>query len=161
MRPLTCGSTICHLILNSQFLILVFQLPRLLFLTPHSTGQSPFDRFASHMECIRPAPSNLKDYFRKAALRRVGKDRTITLNGRLYEAPVPLIGKRVTLLFHEKQAENIEIIFEHKSYGMAVPVNLHVNCKIRRDHNSDAEIVGKDHKPKGGSLWPNERSWDQ
>jgi transposase InsO family protein len=73
-----------------------------------STGQSPFDRFTSHMECIRPAPANLKDYFRKAALRRVGKDRTITLNGRLYEAPVPLIGKRVTLLFHENQIDKVD-----------------------------------------------------
>lgn len=123
-----------------------------------STGQSPFDRFTSHMECIRPAPSNLKDYFRKAALRRVGKDRTITLNGRLYEAPVPLIGKRVTLLFHEKQTDNIEIIFENKSYGMAVPVNLHVNCRVRRDHNNDPEIIGEENKLKGGRLWSNERS---
>lgn len=123
-----------------------------------STGQSPFDRFTSHMECIRPAPSNLKDYFRKAALRRVGKDRTITLNGRLYEAPVPLTGKRVTLLFHENQAENVEILFDQKSYGLAVPVDLHVNCKVRRDHNNDAEIVGEDNKLKGGSLWSPERS---
>lgn len=118
-----------------------------------STGQSPFNRFTSHMECIRPAPSNLKDYFRKAALRRVGKDRTITLNGRLYEAPVPLIGKRVTLLFHENQTDKVEIIFDQKSYGIAIPVNVHVNCKVRRDHNNDTEIVDLNSKYKGGKLW--------
>jgi transposase InsO family protein len=32
-----------------------------------STGQCPFERFTSHMECVREAPENLRDYFRKSA----------------------------------------------------------------------------------------------
>ena len=42
------------------------------------------------------------DYFRKVARRKVNKDRTITFNGRLFEGPVALIGKRVELLYHDK-----------------------------------------------------------
>jgi transposase InsO family protein len=39
---------------------------------PHgSTGQTPLRRFTEQMECIRPAPQDLEDYFRKRALRRV------------------------------------------------------------------------------------------
>ncbi|MBW2648139.1 MAG: transposase, partial [Deltaproteobacteria bacterium] len=34
-----------------------------------STGESPFKRFAAHMECVRTAPETLRDYFRKVARR--------------------------------------------------------------------------------------------
>ncbi len=49
----------------------------------------------------KEAPKQLMDHFRKRVTRKVGKDRTISLDGRLYEAPVALIGKTVTLLYHE------------------------------------------------------------
>lgn len=52
-----------------------------------STGQSPFARFTENLHCLRPAPENLKDFFRHTARRRVAKDRSIVLNGCLYEAP--------------------------------------------------------------------------
>ena len=41
------------------------------------------------------------DHFRKRVTRKVDKDRTISLDGRLYEAPVAMIGRTVTLLYHE------------------------------------------------------------
>ena len=63
---------------------------------------TPFDRFTRNLACIRQAPKNLKDHFRKALYRTVGKDRTITLDGRLYQAPVALIGQRVLVLYHDK-----------------------------------------------------------
>ena len=37
--------------------------------THSSTGQSPFTRFTSKMECLRNAPDNLNDYFRKGCAR--------------------------------------------------------------------------------------------
>ena len=120
-----------------------------------STGQTPFKRFTSRMECIRPAPKNLKDHFRNAARRRVAKDRTITFKGRLYEAPVPLIGKQVELLYHENDCENIEILWNNKSYGTVRPVDLHVNCRVKRDENRPSDLViTSDNNPayKGGTL---------
>ena len=66
-----------------------------------ATKQNPFDRFTANVHCLRGAPDNLHDHFRKLARRKVNKDRTITLNGNLYEGPVPLIGKRVELLYHQ------------------------------------------------------------
>jgi transposase InsO family protein len=97
-----------------------------------ATGEQPIKRFASHMECIRPAPKDLEDYFRKRARRRVAKDRTVSLNGRLFEAPVPLIGKQLTLLYHDHESARVEILFDGRSYGMLTPVDLHVNCRVRR-----------------------------
>ena len=63
-----------------------------------STKQTPIARFAANLQCLRAAPDNLHDYFRIVVRRKVNKDRSITLNGRLYEGPVALIGKRVELL---------------------------------------------------------------
>ena len=107
------------------------------------------------MECIRPAPKNLKDHFRNAARRKVAKDRTITFKGRLYEAPVPLIGKQVELLYHENDFENIEILWSGKSYGIVRPVDLHVNCRVKRDESCPSDlIITSDNNPayKGGTL---------
>ncbi len=120
-----------------------------------STGQSPFARFTSQMECLRPAPKDLKDYFRKAVRRRVAKDRTITLNGKLYEAPVGLIGKQVLLLYHEDHLEHVEVTWNHKSYGFLTRVDLHINSRVKRNRHSgtDMEIDDATAKYHGGSLW--------
>ena len=66
-----------------------------------STGQSPFDRFTKNLRCLRSAPADLMDYFRTVVRRKVNKDRTVVLNGNLFEAPVSLIGQRVELLYHD------------------------------------------------------------
>jgi len=106
-----------------------------------ATGMTPFARFTTNMECLRPAPRNLKDHFRKVARRKVAKDRTITFNGSLFEAPVPLIGKQVELLYHEDMPGHIEIKYQNKSYGIIRPVNLHVNARVKRDENNGGNII--------------------
>ena len=118
-----------------------------------ATGQTPFERFTGKMHCLRSAPANLKDYFRKVALRTVSKDRSITLNGRLYEAPVALIGKRVELLYHGTEPETVEIKYQNKSFGMIRTVNLNVNCRVKRDKNNNPQIQSNDLiKYQGGKL---------
>jgi len=124
-----------------------------------STGQSPFERFTAHMECLRPAPTDLRDYFRKHARRRVAKDRTITLNGKLYEAPIGLIGKQVILLFHEGQPDRVEVTHNHKSYGFLTPLDLHINARVKRNRDSgtDVELSDKTSRYQGGKLWSTEK----
>lgn len=120
-----------------------------------STGQTPFARFTSRMECLREAPHNLKDYFRKTVRRRVAKDRTISLDGRIFEAPVSLIGRQVALMYHEEEPERVEILLGGISFGMATPVNLHVNCRVKRDKGSNIQLEGAEESEKyqSGSLW--------
>lgn len=128
------------------------------------TGQSPFERFTANMQCLRTAPANLKDYFRQTARRRVAKDRTITLNGRLYEAPVALIGRQVQLLFHDSDPQQVEIKYQNKSYGFVRPVDLQVNCRVKRDRNRNTEINTDSRTAgyRGGSLLsPNRRKDDE
>jgi putative transposase len=118
-----------------------------------ATGQSPFERFSAKVHCLRTAPANLKDYFRKVARRTVSKDRSITLNGQLYEAPVALIGKRVELLYHGSQPETVEIRYQNKSFGMIRTVDVNVNCRVKRDKNNNAQIESDDlTKYQGGKL---------
>jgi transposase InsO family protein len=105
-----------------------------------STKQTPIERFAANLQCLRTAPDNLHDYFRIVARRKVNKDRSITLNGRLYEAPVALIAKRVELLYHHSQHQQVEVKYQNKSFGMLVPINLNVNCRIKRDKNNNPQI---------------------
>jgi putative transposase len=127
-----------------------------------STKQTPIERFAAKLQCLRAAPDNLHDYFRKVARRKVNKDRSITLNGRLYEAPVALIGKRVELLYHESQPEQIEVKYQNKSFGMLVAVNLNVNCRIKRDKNNNPQIHSNTQLNEygGGKLWASKRRAD-
>jgi len=66
-----------------------------------STKETPLSRYLKHIHLIRETPEDMEDYFRRRTTRRVHKDRTVFLNGRLFEAPVGLIGKIVTLLYHD------------------------------------------------------------
>jgi hypothetical protein len=107
------------------------------------------------MQCLRNAPANLKDYFRKVVRRTVNKDRTITIDGKLYEGPVALIGKRVELLYHQSTPEHVELRYQNKSFGMIRPVDLHVNCRVKRDKNNNPQMQTQPQKQsyQGGKLW--------
>ena len=120
-----------------------------------ATGQTPFDRFTSKMHCLRTAPANLKDHFRKVARRTVAKDRTLTIDGRLYEGPVALIGKRVELLYHPGSPEQVEVRYKNESFGMIRPLNLHVNYRVKRDKNNNPQMETNPANTgyQGGKLW--------
>jgi len=125
-----------------------------------STGQSPFKRFTGNLQCLRAAPPDLMDHFRQTARRRVAKDRTVILNGRLYEAPVALIGRQVELLYHADDPDRVEVRCGQKSYGIASLVNLYVNCRVKRDKNSNIDINADPARYLGGRLFK-ERSSDE
>lgn len=116
-----------------------------------STQETPLRRFAAHSECLRASPKDLQDHFRKQARRRVAKDRTVALAGRLYEAPVALIGKQITLLYHSQDLARLEALHEGKSYGMLRVVDLNVNCRVQRQQGN-LEIHTQPRPVSGGKL---------
>lgn len=83
--------------------------------THGTTGEAPIKRFTRQLECLRQAPKDMEDHFRKEARRTVARDRTFSLLGRLYEAPVDTVGKQVALLFHEHDPARVEIFFGGKT----------------------------------------------
>jgi transposase InsO family protein len=106
---------------------------------PHSsTGQSPLKRFASHLELIRKPPIDLDDHFRKEVRRRVNKDRSVSINGRSFEAPTRLIGDQISLLFHEERPDKVEIVLRGEPQGFLVPLDPHVNAHLGRDQKTSA-----------------------
>jgi transposase InsO family protein len=119
-----------------------------------STGESPLERFARHLELVRTAPPDLEDHFRKEVRRRVAKDRTVSLNGTLFEAPTLLLGERVQLLYHEHQPGSVEVFHKGKSYGELRPVDLHVNARAQRDRHGDVTLVDEPSRssPPSGQL---------
>jgi transposase InsO family protein len=112
-----------------------------------STGQSPIGRFSAGLECIRTAPRDLEEHFRKVARRRVERDRAVVFENRLYEAPVSLIGKRVSLLYHDHDPYRIEICYEGRSYGFLIPTDLVVNTRVRRDRPHERHPKREDPPP--------------
>ena len=114
-----------------------------------ATSMTPFNRFTAHIEMVRAAPANLEDHFRKEVRRRVNRDRVVTIDGRLFEAPTQLIGERVRLMFDEQKPHQVEVFFKDQSYGMLTPVDLGVNCSVKRDKNS------------GEVLQTTQRVWQQ
>ena len=82
--------------------------------------------------------------------RKVDKDRTVTLNGKLFEAPVGLIGKHVTLLYHPHDPQRVEVLFEEQPQGFLIPLNSGVNSRVRRVARQDSELV----PPQGPTAAP-------
>lgn len=102
--------------------------------TIHSvTKATPYERFKANLSCVRPAPSDLLNHFRLCELRKVKKDRSIQLAGRLFEAPVRLIDKSVELRFHPEAPLEVEIFHEGLSYGNAVVLDSRLNSRLGRD----------------------------
>jgi hypothetical protein len=90
--------------------------------------------------------------------RKVAKDRTVTLAGRSFEAPVGLIGQTVTLLFHERDPERVEIFMDEVSKGFLVRLDLAANSRVRRSADLKTEIVPAPPPPpplapRSGSLF--------
>ena len=102
-----------------------------------STGQSPLERFAGHLELIRKPPLDLDDHFRKEVRRRVNKDRSVSINGRHFEAPTRMIGEQVCLLYHEESPLKVEILLHGEPQGFLVPLDPRINGQIGREYKSE------------------------
>jgi len=108
-----------------------------------STGMTPNARYRANLECVRPAPTQLSDYFRNIEFRRVRKDRTFQLRGIIYEAPSSLIDKKIEARYHKNATGKVEIFFNNQSFGFAEVVDVHVNARIGRA-GIDVKIKEKD-----------------
>jgi len=100
-----------------------------------STKEAPLERYIRQIQLIRKSPTDIDKYFRNQIKRKVAKDRTISFKGKLYEAPVELIGKYVFLFYDEDDLNNIEIYYNKKSYGKLVVLNPHINYKVSRNNH--------------------------
>jgi len=123
-----------------------------------STAQKPLERYLKHVSLLRKAPDNLLEYFRLPLDRKVDKDRTVSIYGRLYEAPAGLIGNTVTLLYHPGDMSRIEVLFQEQSWGFLVPLSATTNYRVRRLTGQQTELIEPEHRTeqahdRGGQLF--------
>lgn len=104
-------------------------------------GQSPQVRFAERSQGLRSIPPQMDvdGLFLKRILRRVRRDATISLDGRMFEVPVSLRGRKVEVRFDPFAYTRIELYVEQRRMGDATPLDKQLNAHIynRRDYERE------------------------
>jgi len=111
------------------------------------TGQTPLDRYLQDAKALRRAPQNLPEYFRKQARRKVNLDRTVKLDGRLYEAPAGLISRQVTLRY--ENYDRVEVFLDEKPMGFLTELDRNINSRVGRAGENPRLQIGRE----GGKLF--------
>jgi transposase InsO family protein len=114
-----------------------------------STRQAPIKRYQQDAKALRKAPSELPRYFRRKEERTVNNDRTVRLDGRIYEAPSGLVGQRITLRF--ENYDRIEVFIEEDSRGFLKELDIHGNSRVKRE-SSDPRSAGGELFGTGGII---------
>lgn len=109
--------------------------------TPHRglDETTPLDAWAMRSGDIRvPGPElDLREMFLFEQKRRVQRDRTVSLDGLLYEVDAPLVGEAVVLRYDpSKRGAPIDVWHGGKKVHTARVVDAYANCFVKRNHGS-------------------------
>ncbi|WP_459874008.1 Mu transposase C-terminal domain-containing protein, partial [Endothiovibrio diazotrophicus] len=109
--------------------------------TPHRglNGDTPLEQWARTADRLRflDPEVDLDDLFLFEAVRKVQKDRTVSLDGRAYEVEAALIGENVTLRYDPHTVERtLQVWHDGKFIAPAKPVDLYANCFVKRNRAS-------------------------
>ncbi|MGH3769679.1 MAG: DDE-type integrase/transposase/recombinase [Acidimicrobiales bacterium] len=99
------------------------------------TGATPLERFTSAAPPVLPSPALLREAFLWSETRMVTKTAMVSLFGNSFEVDAALIGRRAELVFDAFDLTDIEVRFEGRAMGKAVPVRIsrHTHPKARPD----------------------------
>ncbi len=99
-------------------------------------GRSPLEQWALSADAVRyPEPGmDLEDVFLFEARRRVMKDRTVSLHGKLYEVDAVLVGESVTLRYDPAAPSTRALQVRHgeQAAGLATPLDPYANASVKR-----------------------------
>ena len=119
--------------------------------SPHGglDGQAPLERFLADAALIRPAPEDLERLLRMTVTRRVGRDRTVRLDGRRYEAPDGYASETVEILYDPYDSTSPVHL---RRQGERQEVRLHLldpvlNARYRPPAEGRDEPESKDAQP--------------
>jgi putative transposase len=127
--------------------------------SPHRglDGVTPLDRWtmaAGDIHLVAPG-TDLDDLFLCEQKRKVQRDRTLSLNGVVYEVDASLVGETVTLRFDpSRRGRPVDVYFNGHKVEQAKRVDLYANCFVKRDHTTKALQPDRrlDDPPAGLSL---------
>jgi putative transposase len=117
---------------------------------PHKglEGLSPLDAWAMRSaEVPIPGPElDLREIFLFEQKRRVHKDRTVSLEGVLYEVEAALVGEVVTVHYDpSKRGAPIDVWHQGQKISTARVVVAYANCFVKRNH--ERKILEPDSTP--------------
>jgi putative transposase len=110
--------------------------------SPHRglEGQTPLERWAQTSAEVRFPETglDLDELFLFETTRKVQKDRTVSLNGTLYEVDAALVGERITLRYDPAAPPSrpIQVWHDSRQIQLAKPVDLYANCFVKRHRPS-------------------------
>lgn len=99
-------------------------------------GETPLDRWSKRASDVRylDGKVDLDDLFLFEARRKVAKDRTVSLNGLVYEVDASLVGATVTLRFEpHAQHRGVQVWLDGRKIHDAKVVDVYANAFVRRD----------------------------
>lgn len=108
---------------------------------PHSSleGQTPLDAWAAKGSEVRYAGPelDLEELFLFESKRKVHKDRTVSLEGRVYEVEASLVGATVLLRYDPaRPSAPVQVWAEGKQVQQARLVDVYANCQVKRERPS-------------------------
>jgi putative transposase len=97
------------------------------------TGETPLERFMAPGPPALPSREQLHEAFLWSENRTVSKTAMVSLHSNSFEVDAALVGHKVQLIFDPFELEEIEVRFEGRSMGRAVPVHIsrHTHPKAR------------------------------
>jgi transposase InsO family protein len=110
--------------------------------TPHRglEGRTPLEQWALVGAAVRypDATLDLEEVFLFEARRRVHKDRTVSLNGQIYEVDPMLVGEHVTLRYDPEAPPTrpLDVVHQGKPAGFATRLDAYANTRVKRHRPS-------------------------
>jgi putative transposase len=99
------------------------------------TGQTPLERFDAAGSPALPTPALLREALLWSQERTVTKTATLSLHGNQYEVDAALVGRKVELVFDPFDLTRIEVRYQHRPFGLAVPlvIGRHTHPQAERE----------------------------
>jgi putative transposase len=117
---------------------------------PHrETGQSPLVRFTAAGVPEVPAPALLREAFLWSETRTVTKTAMVSLHGNHYEVDPALVGRRVQLVFDPFDLEHLEVRYDDREFGVAIPHRLSVHVHPKATAEAPDTLDGMVSTPTG------------
>jgi putative transposase len=88
------------------------------------TGQAPMERFLAGAPPRLPTPTELREAFLWAEHRQVTKQAMVSLFGNRYQVDPALVGATVELVFDPFDLAKIQVRYQQRPMGQAVPFQL-------------------------------------
>jgi putative transposase len=111
------------------------------------TKVTPLERFMVAGAPSLPTPALLREAFLWSETRTVTKTATVSLHGNDYEVDAALAGRKVELVFDPFDLTRIEVRYQHRPFGLAVPVRIgrHTHPQAKGEPTPPAAPTGIDY----------------